>query len=797
MRGAFLFALCALAPGAALARDFTVDDLLNLEGYGEVAIARSEGLVLVEKRRPYAEAADFGYGAQFNGRILSRLLTTRIDGPEPLEPLFDQDADAGYWMAGLSPSKRRLAVYRLRRRVLSLGIVDLRSRTVKWFEASPDTPTTAPNPAWLNDDELVFISMPGSRLPSLLLGGGTYLGDLRRLYATQADGGASGTVVSTSVGPTPDATARLLVRASWKTDGVVPLLRGDIVDFSLSRTGATAAVLIAGRPVLPSSDPISVSFDARRHHVTLLDLATGRRSDVPGDTMRGFMSWSADDRLLLLKRSDASGWSDGYYAVADRTGTIHRIGGTDFRADVVEDGGGRIVHAGWAGLSPIALMRNRSGRPAWMRLSAGRASALDVAPSARPVGSTRRRIWMLEGDRVIGIGSGRDRLIATGVTRGRTSLLEPFNESFREDMNPDAVRALVQRKQGVTTVVPVATSGRLRGSIAVPPGTTALAAATHVAVSWSSDTRNQDRLYLSRNGARPVEIDRLNARMSAVLLPRSIALTSKDGNGATIHHWLVLPAQTAGKVPMIVTPYPGMSFGPERPGQLSVSRYDLSTNALMLASAGYAVLLPSMPTSPEGGNPSDRILPQVDAAVDAAVAEGHVDARRIGVLGHSFGAYAALTIATRSRRYASVVASNGPSDMAVMHGSISGPDRIRLERGIPFSSSAGWVEGGQGGMRSTPAHDPAAYVRASPAFRMDEVGRPLMLIAGDLDPVDMSHSEHAFLEAARSGADATLVRFWGEGHEVSSPGNVRQYWNLVIGFFNRHLVARSPSAPHG
>jgi dipeptidyl aminopeptidase/acylaminoacyl peptidase len=792
MRGLVLFALCVLAPGAALARDYTVDDLLSLESYGEVAIAAPEKLVLVEKRRPYREAADFGYGAQFNGRILTRIMSTRIDRPGPLQPLFEQAPDAGYWMAGLSPSKGRLAVYRLQRRRLTLGVVDLRSGRVKWFGPSPDMPTTSPNPVWLDDDELAYISMPVPRLPSVLLSGSAYIEELNRLYASQASGFASGTVVSTKGGPAPDATDRTLVRVSWKTERAEALFRGDIVDFSVSPSGSKAAVLVAGEPVLPPGRPISVSFDSRRHHIAMLDMATLKRLDVPGDTMRGFMNWSADDRLLVLRRDQVPDWSAGYYAVVEGSGAVSRLGGALVHADVVEDGGGRIVHAGWAGSSPVALMKTPSGRRAWMRLSDRAASDVDVAPQARPVGTTARGLWLLDGTRLVEVGSARARALAVDVVRGRTGLLEPFNEGFRVDMNPIGTGALIRKRKDSTAVVPVAASGRLHAAISLPSGATALAVVPGMAVTWSSDERNRDRLCLDRPGRPAVEIDRLNATMSDVDLPRIVNLTSKDATGATVRHWLALPPRAAGKIPMIVTPYPGMEFGMERPGQFAVSRYDLSTNALLLASAGYAVLLPGMPSPGGVSNPSDRIVAQVDAAVDAAVAEGHVDAARIGILGHSFGGYAALTIATRSTRYGAVVASNGPSDLATMHGSMSGVDKIRLEHGIPFSSSAGWVEAGQGGMGALPAQDPMAYVRASPVFRLDRVGRPLMLIGGDVDPVDMAHSERAFMEAARSGADATLVRFWGEGHEVSSPGNVRQYWNLVIGFFDRTL--REPIA---
>ncbi|NYD89193.1 alpha/beta hydrolase family protein [Sphingomonas melonis] len=790
MRRMFLAALLVLASfaqGSAVARPYDMDAFLKLRSYGEVAMAPRVRLVVVERRRPYELSPDFGYGAYANRRALGEVLATSIDRPSVLRPLFAQESGAGYWMAGLSPSGLRMAVYRLRERRLSLGVVDLRSGGVRWLATHPDLPTAAPNPTWLAEDRLAYVAMKEPRLPAMLLAGTGFLDDLVGLYAAQARGGLSGTSMSSRRGAAPDRSTRRVVLEDLRSGTSRILFEGDVDDLVASEDGSRIAVVTAGAPVSPPVDPISVSFGARTHEVHIVDVASGGSVRVVGQVMRGVMSWSKDNRLLLLMREDSLDWRHGYYAVADSRGHVVRVGGKGAFAQVVEEGGGRTSHAGWAGSTPVALMAGTAGGGAsWRRLLPNGSERVDVSNAAVPVGRSREALLLQDGHRVVAVDDHGQAGFADHVEQAEPLLLEPYNIGFRIAMNPERLR-LLRRLRGGATDLLTFDDDLARTRQALAASRPVLAAIPGAAVTMERDAHDRQVLHLERRGNRPLELDRINDQVGDVDLPVAVKLRTTDRSGAPLTHWLLLPGGRAGSPPLVVVPYPGTTFGDDLPFEARLTSYNTSISAPMLVSAGYAVLLPSMPTGGGDARPSEDIVPQVEVAVAAARLTGLVDVARTAVIGHSFGGYAALVLATRSRQFQAIVASNGISDVAAMHGAISGLDRLRLEQGIPFPFSAGWVEGGQANMRKPPASDPGAFVEASPAYGMDRARAALLLIGGDLDPVEMSQMERAFMEAARHGGDVELLRYWGEGHELSSPGNLRHCWRATLDFLRRSL----------
>ena len=49
------------------------------------------------------------------------------------------------------------------------------------------------------------------------------------------------------------------------------------------------------------------------------------------------------------------------------------------------------------------------------------------------------------------------------------------------------------------------------------------------------------------------------------------------------------------------------------------------------------------------------------------------------------------------------------------------------------------------------------------------------------------------MELYRHGKDVTLARYWGESHSNASPANIRDYWQLIVGFLDRHLRGVMPA----
>ena len=233
----WLLALCLVVSGVCEARPFTVDDLVGLESYGQVMIAPRQSLLLVERRRAYDTANDYSFGP-LTPRLLSRIMAARLTGTRRLSPLFAQDADAGYWMGSVSPDGRRLSIFRLRGRSLKLGVVDLKSRQVRWLALAPDLPLAAPSPIWLDEHQLLVSTMPTGDLPPILTLESGLSHDLQRLWARARAGKSPSATIANSNGPdAPDEASRTLVKIDVDTGRTTTLLTDAVVDTVLSPDG--------------------------------------------------------------------------------------------------------------------------------------------------------------------------------------------------------------------------------------------------------------------------------------------------------------------------------------------------------------------------------------------------------------------------------------------------------------------------------------------------------------------------------------------------------------------------------
>lgn len=775
----WLVALCIVMSGVCEARSYTIDDMLRLESYGQVTIARQAGLVLVERRGAYDTATDYAYG-YLTRRLLSRIEVADVTLPKRLRPLFDQPAGAGYWMGGLSPDGMRLTVFRLKDRRLSLGVVDLPSRKVTWLSGTPDLPIMSPAPIWVDRTHLVAVMIDDGSLPFVLsLGNATRIA-LGMSWSRQANGrDASATLASTrQVSVIP--SQRSLVEIDVRTGAVRVLWRGNIDDVAASADGRTLAVVATSGLRPPPPSPIDTSFIGRMHQIFLVDRIGGSSTAVGGDYLPGFLRWAPDRSALLAFRAGAS-FAEGHF-IEITAGGRSRVLAPALQPFVTSEQSGTNVRAGWLGTMIVAAMQ-RDGRRTWMRID-GTARALAVPPTAELAGSDIHGLWFLDRGSLFHLDRhGHRGTVERNVVRTGVEQLDPFSVGYRHAVDPDGPPAAIIGRGDDVEVVSL--PGRERIDAAL--GSVVLDVRGNAAVTLETDDHGVAMLRLRRSGASTV-LDAINPHLASIRLAEPVPLRRSPGAASAID-WLFLPRR-AGKVPMVVIPYPGAVFGSRPPAVADLSAWSVPTNVNILLAHGYAVLLPSIPAAPAEA-PSALLVDAVDAAADAAIATGRIDGARIGVLGHSFGAYAAMTIATRSTRYRAVIASSGPYDLVSAHGMMVGADRIHLSRGIPFENGAGWVEAGQARMLATPGEAPAAYAAQSPIFDAARVRVPVMLVHGDMDTVAIEQAEHMFMELARYDADATLVRYWGEGHVLDSPANIRDYWHRVLTFLDGHLTVMS------
>jgi hypothetical protein len=54
-----------------------------------------------------------------------------------------------------------------------------------------------------------------------------------------------------------------------------------------------------------------------------------------------------------------------------------------------------------------------------------------------------------------------------------------------------------------------------------------------------------------------------------------------------------------------------------------------------------------------------------------------------------------------------------------------------------------------------------------------------MIVQGDLDYVAIQQGEEFFNSLYRQGKRAEFVRYWGEGHVLESPANIRDMWRRI------------------
>jgi dipeptidyl aminopeptidase/acylaminoacyl peptidase len=87
-------------------------------------------------------------------------------------------------------------------------------------------------------------------------------------------------------------------------------------------------------------------------------------------------------------------------------------------------------------------------------------------------------------------------------------------------------------------------------------------------------------------------------------------------------------------------------------------------------------------------------------------------------------------------------------------------------------------------MAAPPWREPQRYLRNSPLFQVEHVTTPVLLIQGDLDAVPIEQNEQYISALHRLGKRGRFVRYWGEGHLLRSPANIRDMWQRILAWMD-------------
>jgi len=238
-------------------------------------------------------------------------------------------------------------------------------------------------------------------------------------------------------------------------------------------------------------------------------------------------------------------------------------------------------------------------------------------------------------------------------------------------------------------------------------------------------------------------------------------VTYERKDGVKLSATLYLPPdyKPGQKLPMLMWAYPREFTDPDVAGQVTGSPYRFTTvsgaSHLLLLTQGYAIFdNPTMPIIGPGETANDTYVEQLvasaEAAVDKAVALGVTDRDRIGVGGHSYGAFMTANLLAHSDLFRAGIARSGAYNRTL----------------TPF---------GFQNERRTFWEVPSIYARMSPFFHANRINEPILLIHGEMDDNSGTfpiQSERLYMALKGLGGTVRYVTLPYEAHGYAARESV-------------------------
>jgi dipeptidyl aminopeptidase/acylaminoacyl peptidase len=308
-------------------------------------------------------------------------------------------------------------------------------------------------------------------------------------------------------------------------------------------------------------------------------------------------------------------------------------------------------------------------------------------------------------------------------------------------------------------------------------------------------TRRESRvdppnLYLrTRSGGSPVQITSFKDPAPQLAGVTQRLVTYKRSDGVDLSGTLYLPAgydeKRDGPLPLLLWAYPTEFTDPKVAGQVVDTQNRFTrpggSSHLFLLTQGYAIL--DNPTMPivgwNGAEANDTYVEQLvssaQAAVDAVVAMGVADRRRIAVGGHSYGAFMTANLLAHSDLFRTGIARSGAYN------------RTLTPFGFQAEQRSYWE-----------AVD--TYTQMSPFTHVQKIKEPILLIHGEADdnsgtfPVQ---SERFYAALKGQGANVRYVVLPLEAHGYRARESVMHTLWEMTRWLDRHVKAAPAHDPAG
>jgi dipeptidyl aminopeptidase/acylaminoacyl peptidase len=258
-------------------------------------------------------------------------------------------------------------------------------------------------------------------------------------------------------------------------------------------------------------------------------------------------------------------------------------------------------------------------------------------------------------------------------------------------------------------------------------------------------------------------------------------VTYQRKDGVKLSGTLYLPPgyKKGERLPLVMWAYPREFTDTDTASQITGSPYRFTrvggTSHLFLLTQGYAIFdNPTMPIVGAGETANDTYVEQLVASAEAAVNKvvemGVADRDRIGVGGHSYGAFMTANLLAHSDLFRAGIARSGAYNRTL----------------TPFGFQS---------ERRTFWEIPDIYAKMSPFWHANKINEPILLIHGEADDNSGTfpiQSERLYMALKGHGATVRYVTLPYEAHGYAARESVLHTLAEMINWMDKYVKNAGP-----
>lgn len=269
------------------------------------------------------------------------------------------------------------------------------------------------------------------------------------------------------------------------------------------------------------------------------------------------------------------------------------------------------------------------------------------------------------------------------------------------------------------------------------------------------------------------------------VLPKAQQLNYVRKDGVELSSVLYLPEPVAGKKPpVLIWLYPRHYYSHQKQQNAATEHSFQLINPYGPQFAlleGFAVLDASNApiVASQNKDPNDSFLQQQQLNAEAMIAAlqdtGVVDTSNIVLMGHSYGAFSALSLLATTNHFKGAIARSGAYNRSLT------PLGFQSEKRTLWQS-------------------PELYMQLSPFFQADQIKAPVLLIHGTEDQnagTSPLQSEMMFQALQSHGNKVELLLLPGEDHQYQAKENLQSMLQVQVRWLRQFLDKRQPLSVAG